>query len=506
MGSSPKEDNKPEEPCDGSTPEHVRTTLEYWEEVSKFSDSELEQIKDLCLQLWPPTKSMNQKPSKRARKRLRKRMANALQGNSQAQGSVSALAGKLEVERIRGGSFKKVAGIDAMDQDGKVEKRMVIRVAQETLDPTPRDVSILRFVRKHTDLPVAEILACDWTENNPLSIPYVIQSRVPGRDLESEIQSYPSLSHKQKLSFVEQYCKILSQMREVQHPWPGDITSTDGDTTFSIEPFEIFHEQLDPKYADRPKLIPYFKTRPFGVAEDATDEDPDTASYMQSPLYLFEAQFGRWRTIELGLDPTGIWVPNIWQRMQVAVNQMYEHGCLNSEYNCLTHFDLDPRNIMVEIQDGDAKITGIVDWDLAMFAPDFVSCKPPMWIWNWVDGGGEDEAHADDDPPTEEQQELKDLFDELMGIDYTWKAYQPHYRIARELFRFARYGLRFGLTHAMAEKVLDEWDVLYEEKERAWKQRCETEETEEDGDDDTDEDAGQDVKGGEGPEADKLEE
>ncbi|KAL2051408.1 hypothetical protein ABVK25_008275 [Lepraria finkii] len=80
-------------------------------------------------------------------------------------------------------------------------------------------------------------------------------------------------------------------------------------------------------------------------------------------------------------------------------------------YSCC-HLDLNaaPRNVMVNIQaDGPAAITGILDWDSAVFGPKFVGCAPPIWLWAWNREGIEDEREADDTPPTLEQQELKTL-------------------------------------------------------------------------------------------------
>lgn len=155
--------------------------------------------------------------------------------------------------------------------------------------------------------------------------------------------------------------------------------------------------------------------------------------------------------------------------MAVA-KEMDEHDCLWSDFYCLTHCDLEPRNIMLEIQAAVPKITGIIDWDLACFAPSWVFCKPPMWIRSWFEGGDEDESKANDEPPTAEQRELKTLFDELVGDDFTFYAYQPHCRLARDLFRFARYGLPTKDLAEEAEKVperWEEWKKMYKQKQAA---------------------------------------
>ena len=92
-------------------------------------------------------------------------------------------------------------------------------------------------------------------------------------------------------------------------------------------------------------------------------------------------------------------------------------GFLGNDENCVCHLDLlgTPRNIMADIKaDGGLSITGILDWDSAAFAPRFVGCAPPMWLWAW-DEEGEDEKRANDNPSAPEDQEIKRIFEEIVG-------------------------------------------------------------------------------------------
>lgn len=95
-----------------------------------------------------------------------------------------------------------------------------------------------------------------------------------------------------------------------------------------------------------------------------------------------------------------------------------------------------------------------------------------MWIWNWLDGGSEDESRAnDEDTLTAEQKELKALFDGLVGFDYRYYAYEPHYRLARAMFKFARFGLPNEELRIEAQRVCEEWEVMYREKQAVWEER-----------------------------------
>jgi aminoglycoside phosphotransferase (APT) family kinase protein len=131
---------------------------------------------------------------------------------------------------------------------------------------------------------------------------------------------------------------------------------------------------------------------------------------------------------------------------------------VNSHYS-LAHLDLAPRNILVD-PTSDTQlpiITGILDWDSAILAPMFMSCAPPLWIWGWQDDEDEDERTANNEPPTLEARQLKLLFEKAAGPDYMRLAYDPAYRLARRLVRFAFEGVRSNEHFKEAQTMLQEW-------------------------------------------------
>lgn len=79
--------------------------------------------------------------------------------------------------------------------------------------------------------------------------------------------------------------------------------------------------------------------------------------------------------------------------------EMDQAGVWDTECDyCLCHRDLEPRNILV----GEQGITGILDWDSALFGPAVLSCVSHMRLWAWRDDGPEDERRAGELPPTRE--------------------------------------------------------------------------------------------------------
>lgn len=421
------------------------------------------QVQDLCRYLWST-------PGFEATTPLTARVQSELTtaAGEPMVSPTSSEQNQFFTEPMRGGGYNRVMGITKIAETLEHEARMVLRVPRMGVPWSDEAIIILRFVQKYTNIPVPHILAYSSIDKNPLKEPYVLQTRIPGHDLESKTQSYLGLSHEQKLVFVEQFCRILLEMQRVRHPWAGQIVSRyESEHAFSIGPFQVSQED-DSLVNFRSEVNPFFKVRSFSADEVASSDEETDRSSRQTPLHFFEIQFARWKTLQMGLDPSEQWFPDIWQRLRIAATQMDRFGCLDCESYCLTHYDLDPRNIMVEIQAGVAKITGIIDWDSVMFAPNWVSCKPPIWIWNWLDGGNEDESKANEDPPTSQQKELKDLFDELVGSQFRFNAYQPHYRLARQMFRFARCGIGSFELMEQADKVLEEWDVLYAERQTRW--------------------------------------
>lgn len=434
-----------------------KSPKKYGEEGLSFEEFELK-VKRLCQFVWPTPTTL---PEKASTKRKQKRFAKAQRKRDLPLPQSEYKPKEFIIEPMRGGGFNDVVGIKIVGQENHIEAQMVLRVRQKGKRHSDQDVTNLQFVQEFLDLPTAEIIAYDFSSSNPLSSPFILQRRIPGYDLTTKPQSYGDLSQKQRLVFVENFCSHLSSLKSVQFPWIGQIKKENAG--YTVSPFE------SPWYEDswqedlverRAECLPFFKVRPIGLAELTSPHHRKSGDHDQSVLRFLLTQFGRHRQNWIDkwdpFNPAAQWcTQSLWFRLATASQQMDELACLDSDYNSLAHYDLYPRNIMVEIKDEIPKISGIIDWDMACFAPDWVSCEPPTWIWDWDN---------DDEPPTAEQRELKDLFDKLVGPDFRRKAYEPHYRLARDMFRFAKEGIFSDEWKLEAEDVLEEWEVMYKEK------------------------------------------
>ena len=349
------------------------------------------------------------------------------------------------VERMHG-NLNRIIGITAVDTQAHSQTRFVLRIPRFDDAHPEREVAILNYVRKHSSVPVPTIAAQDFTSRNLLSSQFVIQGRIPGFDLQNSDHPFPTLTFEQKYAFVERFGQILLDIVAIRSSGPGQVKPLNkaGKTPkFSINHFEVG------------EIAPPGESRKFD----------DLSNLSVSPSYattldFFKLQFGRWKNVA---TKKNILKPMYMERLTAVAVQMDQAGYLGDNQYCLAHLDLPgaPRNVMANFEsDGSLAITGILDWDEAVFAPKFVACVAPMWIWAWNDEDEEDERKANEDPATSESQQLKRLFEETVGPEYLRYAYQPEYRLARKLFDFAMHGVHSNWRITEGDELIEEWARL----------------------------------------------
>jgi len=189
-------------------------------------------------------------------------------------------------------------------------------------------------------------------------------------------------------------------------------------------------------------------------------DSPATESVHELLTNIFYAQ----KADILERCPTNTVGSELFDQFCQMVSELDAEGWLVNSHYSIAHLDLAPHNILVNpMADTQLPIvSGILDWDSAVLAPMFMSCAPPLWLWAWLDDEDEDERTANDDPPTPEGRQLKKLFEEAAGHDYTKLAYEPAYRLARRLVRFAIEGVGSNEDFREAEAMLQEWADISE--------------------------------------------
>ena len=251
----------------------------------------------------------------------------------------------------------------------------------------------------------------------------------------------------------------MLSMQEITNPWSGRVEATGGfgnDGDFAIRPFDV-------EFSHQESTSGHY--RDLGVSWTETKLE----NFYSDHFSFLASQFARWRAQELHDAPYLIQLPDdIYKALVDLASEMDESQCLGREFrdnkNTLCHLDLRSRNIMVRAQpDDQIKITGILDWDSAVFAPFWVGCAPPHWLWADEDDetfDENDETNADKVPATEHGREVKLAWEEAVGEDFCRFSYEPEYRIARKLFHFALHGIHSTWETREAEALIEEWKPI----------------------------------------------
>lgn len=394
-------------------------------------------VEQLCLTLWPSTARTST-----IERLLGSHLTSLLRRKAFSSTASLLSSNPFLVERLSGGSFNRIIGITVTEPNLRVANRYILRVPRFESARPEREVATVEYVRQSSAIPVPNIVATDFTKNNPLKVPYVVQNRIPGFELHSKKQNFTQLTHEQQCAFATKFGLILRNLQEMSHSTPGQIeafTNQHGVQEYHVRAFDV---DADP-FSENPELDD------ISLAAQATIHN--------STLDFCQSQFERWKVAASKHDD--VLKVDYMKCLAAIATQMNEAGFLGDNENCLCHLDLNhaPHNIMVDIQDNVLSISGILDWDSAVFAPRFVGCVPPMWIWAWNAEQNEDEAHANDAPNTLKQQQLKHLFEDAVGEKFLNFAYPPEYRIARRLFKFAQQGMNASWHIEDADRLISEW-------------------------------------------------
>lgn len=347
------------------------------------------------------------------------------------------------LEKLRGGSYNRIIGIKTPPSAEEAPGSYILRIPRFEFAQQAREMAIVRYVRQHTSIPTADIVFYDSTSENPLKDPYVVHSRIPGQDLQD---IYRTLDHEKKLAVAEQWGQMLLSEFAVQNEFPGLVDASTDDTGAYV-----------------------YKFRPFDVTPEPEDEPQDARLLAkQTILDMFVLQFERWHAADNRAYPNDFPLDH-FARLTTVAKEMDAAGLFNDVCFSLCHLDLAPRNVMADIKsDNLIQISGVLDWDSAVFGPTFLACEPPSWIWAWSDYEDEDEdrgedyneIHANDTPATPEDQELKRKFEEVVGKDMMKFFYKPQYRLARTLFNIALIGLRHNDAFEKTDRLIQEWAEL----------------------------------------------
>ncbi|KAI1133276.1 hypothetical protein F5Y10DRAFT_287670 [Nemania abortiva] len=364
------------------------------------------------------------------------------------------------IERLRGGGFNRVIGLtrrftkphqtdgpsgssNSSSSSSNIAIRYVLRVPRFESSRVGNDVAALHFVNRYTTIPAPKVIQFDETDQNELGLPFVILNRIPGTDL---LSTYPNLTHNQRCRVARELGTVFANMLAVTSSTAGVfvLPSHNNYSKTRVKIAPLCYEDITSSSST--SLANTFTcsaatTTVFELLTSCLQAKKD-ALLMEYPQDTFRIKY--------------------MHHFMTMVSELHQDGWLTNHHYSLAHLDLVPRNILVNptSQVLSPIISGILDWDSAILAPMFMSCKPPLWLWDWKDDEDEDERTANEEPPTAESRELKKSFEEAAGPDYLRFAYQPAFRLARQLVSFVINGLLSNEDFRAADAMLQEWEAV----------------------------------------------
>ncbi|KAF1842747.1 uncharacterized protein K460DRAFT_378058 [Cucurbitaria berberidis CBS 394.84] len=316
----------------------------------------------------------------------------------------------------------------------------IVRIPRQDGDDMDRNVAILKATRSQLKLPVPNVITYDLSASNVFEKPYMIQKRLPGQNL---AQLWKSLNMEQKQCAVKRITDLFSRIASVEGP-AGDISLEN----LSRAPNGCIH-------------IEKFCVPARGLEDESFDKANTWSALPQKPLDHLLEQCERWREYQTS---QGACFDEIWDSFAAISKALEARGFLDGPSGLL-HGDLKAYNLLAEVQSPtEVEITGVIDWDYAVVAPECVAYRAPFWLWipEDMDSADEDdESNANLEPCSDEGRIFKDVFLSHASEKFKRYAFSPEALLARRMFLILQKGI-FGPWNMMeADNIIRDWDELH---------------------------------------------
>ncbi|KAI1422058.1 hypothetical protein F5Y12DRAFT_764825 [Xylaria sp. FL1777] len=353
---------------------------------------------------------------------------------------VDSATAEISVEYLVRSEHSRAIGITRQAQD-KTNTRTsyILKVRRFHDTQVDNDVATLLFVQRYSEIPAPRVITFDNSATNQLNSPYMIQTRLENAGL---YFCMPRLSQEQRCQLARELGSVFRQMLSIRSNKAGRLVLPS-----------------DNKTLDAPlHVAPWIQADiPISTAYDDSAPSETVYDLLINTLRTRKAE-------ELKLRPNSTSRHDLITRFMSMAAQLEEAGWLSNCPYSLAHLDITPHNIMIRRPFNNSErpiISGILGWDSAVFSPMFMSCTPPIWLWDWERDDSDDEIEvADYLPPTKDGQTLKDIFEEAAGPEFKRFAYQNAYRLARQLVQFTINGLRSNEDIKVANTMLEEWQGI----------------------------------------------
>lgn len=318
-------------------------------------------------------------------------------------------------------------------------EKYILRIPRHGVEGMEYDIAVLHFAASHLTLPVPDIIKFDPSEDNPLEAGYMLQRQLPGQNLES---AWDGLTFAQKKCIAREYIQLLKSLQQITNPYcafigPSDVANSSAG--YQLEPLPIPGQD---------------------IWEAEKHSHGPTAPQTTLEFILNQSERGK---------EDFPWP--FWEGFKKMAHGLHTQGFLpDTDSFHFMHLDLYPRNLLITLNSAtSASITGVLDWDSALFVPAFVAYRAPFWLWaeNPVAKDYEefDEYQALREPANPEQRELKQMFEEMAGEKWLRYAYGREYISLRRIFPVLRDGSNDSYSLATSEEVIKTWMDWQEEKQ-----------------------------------------
>jgi hypothetical protein len=369
----------------------------------------------------------------------------------------------IKLERIKGGSFNRIIGITLLKSKlplflmgqframlsvcirGKTKqtpkpKDLILRVPRDTLHNLFYQAITLSYLERKLPYPVPKPVCYDSGTENALGRAYMVQKRLPGQSLS---QLWPKLNLQQRKGAARCIAEIVRDLHKVKNSCAGIIS-----------PLNTTHDLN----------VDLMKIEPMPISGVVSLTNSPFNAKLASPqitrdLLLSLVSRQRAHGEATGLPP----FDDIWTSFISMINKLHDLGALpDKDTFHFYHADLQSRNLLFTTPTPSSVcLTGILDWDSALFAPKFMSTRAPFFLWTdeWAGESAEGDALLESDDA--EMCGYKRIFEEVVGEKFCKDAYRPEYIFARRLWKFLIGGIRSGGDEFMAELLVEEWEEMY---------------------------------------------
>ncbi|RAR06503.1 hypothetical protein DDE82_003324 [Stemphylium lycopersici] len=320
-------------------------------------------------------------------------------------------------------------------------KKFILRIPSSPTQDMHHQVTTLAYLAHRISYPVPRVVVFDASEDNALGQAYMLQERLPGKPL---TELWADLNQAQRLSATRAISNILLDLQTVKSRSPGIISTRN--TTYDLRRDLVSTE---------PVPIPRSRHTSGPGRNQATNahlSNPQTTKTFLLDLVARQ----RAHAAAANLPACDA----LWARVVHMIHRLHGLALIpDLEPFCLSHADLHPWNVLaVSTSEATVEVTGILNWDRALFAPAFVSMRAPFFLWDaGADGGEEALVEPTDEGPLE----VKRAFESVVGEDFLTSAYCVELVLMRRLWHVLLAGFESGGDIWMAEEVLEEFGKLH---------------------------------------------